>query len=770
MSEAERKRRLDYRKIRKKWITWQSMILAAVLLVAIVATVLCIQLDKTHYINYHEQSDIDYGVYLKEDEFYWDYQGSDREYVASQIDKVAAKFQYQIVMDSEEFVDFTYTYRIDAVLRITSAQSGKVLYAPVYTLLPEQTATGSGKGVMIEREVMIDYAQYNDIANRFLEKFELSGMKANVIMQMHVNVIGDSNEFEGNRTSNSYVASLNVPLTTKTVDVQITSSIPAAESKILSYSNSAAAFVFRVIAIVFASVGLLLFLCLIGLIYLTRNTDITYEIRLSRLVKSYKSFIQKINNVFDTAGYQVLLVDTFMEMLEIRDTIQSPILMNENEDKTCTRFLIPTNTKLLYVYELKVDDYDEIYNKPVVEEEQKEDEDPTPTEKIAENTVEIPAAVEVIAPVVEVVEEAVEEPVVEVVEEVVEIVEEPTVEVVEEVIEEPAVEVVEEVIEEPAVEVVEEIVEEPAVETVEDAEDEEAVSQYSGIRRSFMAKLSQSTEEKKQFYSDIKNELLSYRAVKSRTAWGQESFKKGHTHLAKMNMRGKTLCLYLALSPADYADSKYFFTDLSERAQYEAVPMLMKIKSGRGVKHAKELIATVAEQNELVKKPTYEPVDYAPTHQTTEALIEQGLIKDPNGEIARKKAREELVLLEAVSDAALDEALGQPDVILSEIDYVDNAPPATADGVEVIDVVWNQKEKGNTLTQVDPNGVEVADGDIVLIPAKDENDGHDFIRKAAVAHANHKVSPDRVETPLQKIIGVLRRKVQNVIMNAGRND
>ena len=48
-------------------------------------------------------------------------------------------------------------------------------------------------------------------------------------------------------------------------------------------------------------------------------------------------------------------------MLYIRDTLQSPILMSENQDRTCTQFLIPTNTKLLYVFEIRVEDYDEIY-------------------------------------------------------------------------------------------------------------------------------------------------------------------------------------------------------------------------------------------------------------------------------------------------------------------------------------------------------------------------------------------------------------------------
>ena len=64
---------------------------------------------------------------------------------------------------------------------------------------------------------------------------------------------------------------------------------------------------------------------------------------------------------FDCDGYQIVSIQTFTEMLGIRDTIQSPLLMTENRDETMTRFLIPTDTNILYVFDIKVDNYDEIY-------------------------------------------------------------------------------------------------------------------------------------------------------------------------------------------------------------------------------------------------------------------------------------------------------------------------------------------------------------------------------------------------------------------------
>ena len=52
----------------------------------------------------------------------------------------------------------------------------------------------------------------------------------------------------------------------------------------------------------------------------------------------------------------MLKLDTFTDMLEIRDTIRQPILMRENNEKTGAYFIIPSSTKLLYIYRLKVSD------------------------------------------------------------------------------------------------------------------------------------------------------------------------------------------------------------------------------------------------------------------------------------------------------------------------------------------------------------------------------------------------------------------------------
>ena len=139
----------------------------------------------------------------------------------------------------------------------------------------------------------------------------------------------------------------------------MTSAVPDDEAKMIACTRGAGFEAFKTTAIVLGVIEVLMILFMVAFIYLTRTEDITYTSRVKKILSQYKSYIQKINNMFDPSGYQKILVDTFDEMLEIRDTIQAPILMHENEDKTCTKFLIPTDSKLLYVYEIKIEGYSE---------------------------------------------------------------------------------------------------------------------------------------------------------------------------------------------------------------------------------------------------------------------------------------------------------------------------------------------------------------------------------------------------------------------------
>ena len=57
----------------------------------------------------------------------------------------------------------------------------------------------------------------------------------------------------------------------------------------------------------------------------------------------------------------------------------------------------------------------------------------------------------------------------------------------------------------------------------------------------------------------------------------------------------------------------------------------------------------------------------------------------------------------------------------------------------------------------------IEDGDEVLVPTRDVSKNREVIRKAAVAHGNHKVDPDSLTHPLKKIICVVKRRLEKAL-------
>ena len=145
-------------------------------------------------------------------------------------------------------------------------------------------------------------------------------------------------------------------------------------------------------------------------------------------------------------------------------------------------------------------------------------------------------------------------------------------------------------------------------------------------RTSFMSRLIQADESIQSYYTAVKNELLSYKGVKARTSWNFESFNNGRIQCAKLNVKGKSLEVYLALDTAEYSVDKYHFVDVSDKPKLDKVPMLLKVKSDRGLKYALELIEEM--MNKLGMKKTETPnVDYRMPYETTEALAARDLVK-----------------------------------------------------------------------------------------------------------------------------------------------
>lgn len=145
------------------------------------------------------------------------------------------------------------------------------------------------------------------------------------------------------------------------------------------------------------------------------------------------------------------------------------------------------------------------------------------------------------------------------------------------------------------------------------------------LDRSFTARLSQADDELKSNYNEIKNFALSFKGVNSRISWSYDSINRGRRKICKIVVKGKSLILYLALNP--YAlPEKYHHKSVNDVTKYAQTPTKLRVRSGRSVKYAKELIAMIAANYEL-KQREVENNNYAPELLSDEELKAQGYIK-----------------------------------------------------------------------------------------------------------------------------------------------
>lgn len=146
-------------------------------------------------------------------------------------------------------------------------------------------------------------------------------------------------------------------------------------------------------------------------------------------------------------------------------------------------------------------------------------------------------------------------------------------------------------------------------------------------RKSFLAKMALAEDTVKGYYSELKNALLAYKGVKCRTSWGYEAFNKGRTKLARMDVKTKSLYLYLAIDPQSLVDTKYNFKDMSAKKKYAATPVLMKIRGERKFKHALELIEKICGEELQLKRLETEPTDYRLPMMSQDEMVEAGYVK-----------------------------------------------------------------------------------------------------------------------------------------------
>lgn len=312
--EHEKTVYIDYKT--RLLISLMTVLLLSV--ITIILTNLTLNLSNMNRINYREKSNIDYKVYLKENNFYEnEYLEKDKVYVASLIDKILIDFKYDFDIEKEN--DLAFKYDVIAKLSINDETTGSNYYEKEYELISlKQVKINNQKQFNLKEQIDINYSYYNLLANTFRQQYGIDTL-SNLNVYLRVYKEEDNSNF-----STMYVK---IPLSEKSVNIELDYQDINNSSYLIKTENNYIKYITLILSILFFTVLLAInLLKFIRLLLLMRDKKTPYDKYIDKILNEYDRLIVESKTEPDLKNSNIIKMPKFSELLDVRDNLKLPIM------------------------------------------------------------------------------------------------------------------------------------------------------------------------------------------------------------------------------------------------------------------------------------------------------------------------------------------------------------------------------------------------------------------------------------------------------------
>jgi len=345
----------------KKWLV--ILIALAIILLPLAESLLIKSLDlkkQEVIVEYVENGDIDYNVYLKDNKYYnQKYLGKGMEYVASIISTVNPDFKYEL--HSTDILDFSYTYKVTGTLYISKDSESSPLYTKKINLVNKDVENIKSNSLTIAENLVIDYDDYNNLVNRYKRDFGLSAY-SRLVVTMDINIIGKHSNNEDQMLLNRSLQ-MSIPLSEQTIQISMDTDKINSNGMLFAKGNiSVENKILFVVAIISLIIVVLLLITSIRMYIKFKKRNI-YYITLGKYVNEYDRII--INGSYENTSIDenkyanIVKVEKFEELVDAAENLSLPILFYEVVPGQLSFFVV-INNDTLYKFTL---DKAELYKK-----------------------------------------------------------------------------------------------------------------------------------------------------------------------------------------------------------------------------------------------------------------------------------------------------------------------------------------------------------------------------------------------------------------------
>lgn len=334
----------------KRWLFY--MLIPTLIMLGLTVLVLkgSMYTKEESIIGYNEVGNIDYKVFLKENNYYKEqYLGKDMQYVASIIKNIVPTFTYE--MHSEEKMEYTYNYKVSADLIISDPNdNNKVLYKRPSLIVKDTKEKVTGGSFRVDQDVSINYDEYNNYVNAFKKEYALS-VNSKLVLTFNIDVTGKSPALKEDFKKSSKLV-IAIPMSEQTINIGIdTSDINNSGTLERNYMSQIKKPVALVLGIIVGLLSLALLYIVIYNFLTNRSKTDVYKATIKSILREYDRAIvsSKTADTIDESKYNVIEVPRIEELLDAHDSTGKPILYNEDTENNISTFIIVSD-EILYKY------------------------------------------------------------------------------------------------------------------------------------------------------------------------------------------------------------------------------------------------------------------------------------------------------------------------------------------------------------------------------------------------------------------------------------
>ena len=335
----------------KKKMVFYTIISMVFMILSYLFIVSGIDMKTKIYVKYQQVDDISYVVNLLPNTVYEnDYLNMGGNYIGSLVKDIDLDLKYNLIYARN--ITGYYVYNLKGTL--VASEGEDILWEKNYDLLADKVTVldqNKVKDIRVKDRTSIDYQKYVNEINDFNKKYnmEVSGV---LLVSFKLKTTLDFTGFK-NTYDDTKEVKMVIPVTNEVFKIKILDDNREFDSYNEMTNKEGVNYLFLVFGALCLSVGIAFLMVVIKNLLEINNKENKYVKELKKILNEHGDEIVNVYEFNNAKKYNLIYVDSFKELLDVYDKVDSPISFKELKKNQKAVFLIIENDNA-WIYILKV--------------------------------------------------------------------------------------------------------------------------------------------------------------------------------------------------------------------------------------------------------------------------------------------------------------------------------------------------------------------------------------------------------------------------------